>query len=291
MPRPDDSQDVDYERVELVWPGKNRPVERVSLPFQTIERVNDVRRSRDAQAHLVGAAVGEVSGPNSETNSRRVDDVASFDVETGRTDLPEWWTQGWRNRLIWGDNKLVLSSLLEEFAGKVDTIYIDPPFATGADFSYQTQVGDADVEKLPSMMEEVAYRDAWGEQGNRYLRWFAQRVHLLRDLMAEHGCLFVHLDWHVSHSVKLLLDSIFGPECFMNEISWKRYAAHSLSSERFDTITERLIYYVKNPRSYRFNVQYEQIEEHELFERFPHIERGVYPCDSKSPLKSMIFHR
>ena len=99
--------------------------------------------------------------------------IASFDAETGRADLPQWWTPGWRNRLIWGDNKLVLSSLLKEFAGKVDLIYIDPPFATGADFSYKTQVGDADIEKQPSMLEEVAYRDMWKDGLSSYTPWFA----------------------------------------------------------------------------------------------------------------------
>jgi 16S rRNA G966 N2-methylase RsmD len=99
------AHDPGYKRVELVWPGKKTEVERVKLPFQVIERVNEVRRSDGGQAPLL------------------------------QSELPEWWPQGWRNKLIWGDNKYVLASLLDELAGKVDLIYIDPPFATGQDFS------------------------------------------------------------------------------------------------------------------------------------------------------------
>ena len=119
----------DYKRVELVWPGKRTQVERIKLPFQVIERVNDVRRSERGQAPLMG------------------------------TEMPVEWPDNWRNKLIWGDNKYVLASLLDEFAGKVDLIYIDPPFATGQDFAYQASVGELELEKVASAIEEVAYRD------------------------------------------------------------------------------------------------------------------------------------
>ena len=124
----------DYDRVELVWPGKRTEVERVRLPFQVIERVNDVRGAQGAQGGLL----------------------------TSESQRPEWWPEGWRNKLIWGDNKYVLASLLDEFAGKIDLIYIDPPFETGTSFAIETQVGDFDLEKLPSAIEEVTYRDTLG---------------------------------------------------------------------------------------------------------------------------------
>ncbi len=250
MPCPDCSHDGDYDRVELVWPGKKRPVERVSLPFQTIERVNDVRRSRDAQAQLVGAAVGEVAGPVAETDSRRSDGVASFDVETGRADLPKWWTPGWRNRLIWGDNKLVLSSLLEKFAGKVDLIYIDPPFATGADFSYKTQVGDVDVEKLPSLMEEVAYRDMWHGGINSYISWFAPFITSLRKLMSSRGSFYLHCDPSVSHYLKIPLDQEFKKENFRTEITWRRATSNQKGSQhqnvRWGNNADSILYFASS---------------------------------------------
>lgn len=193
----------DYDRVELVWPGKRAEVERVRLPFQTIERVNDVRASGTTPDGMQGGLL------------------------TTTSQLPEWWPEGWRNRLIWGDNKYVLASLLDEFAGKFDLVYIDPPFATGSDFSFRTTIGDSEVEKLPSAIEEVAYRDTWG----RGLASYFDRLHgaltLARDLMSPDGHLFVHLGGNIAGFARPILSEIFGDERFTNEIVWKRSAAHS----------------------------------------------------------------
>ncbi len=126
---------------ELIWDGKygkdGRRVAplRVALPFQTVETVNESALERQRSLDLFG------NGGD-----------------------PEW-----RNRLIWGDKKYVLPSLLPEFAGKVDLVYIDPPFDTGTDFSYRVSVGDGSVEKLPSILEEHAYRDTWGRGKDSYL--------------------------------------------------------------------------------------------------------------------------
>ncbi len=182
----------DYDRVELVWPSKRTEVERVRLPFQVIERVNDVRRSREGQAPML----------------------------TGATDLPGWWPDGWRNKLIWGDNKYVLASLLDEFAGKVDLIYIDPPFATGADFPYDVDVGEVSVEKLPGAIEELAYRDTCSDGVGSYLQMMYDRLVLMRDLLSDRGSIFVHMDWRVGSSVRLLLEQVFGQENFRNQIIW-----------------------------------------------------------------------
>jgi len=225
--------------VELVWPGKRTTVERIALPFQTIETVNEGRAARE--------------------------DLRLF-RQRGEA-LPEW-----RNKLIWGDNLYVMGSLRDEFAGDIDLIYIDPPFATGADFSFTVEIGEQELTKEPSLIEEKAYRDTWGRGLESYLQMTYDRLTLMRELMAESGCIFVHLDWHVSHAVKLVLDEVFGVNCFMNEITWKRYAAHSLSTKRFDTITDRLLFYVKNPSQCQFTLQYEQLDEEELERRFPHIE-------------------
>ena len=185
-------QPKDYDRVELVWPGKRTEVERVRLPFQAIERVNDVRRSREGQAPILTEAVN----------------------------LPDWWPVGWRNKLIWGDNKYVLASLLDEFAGKVDLIYIDPPFATGADFRYEVEVGEVQVEKLPGAIEELAYRDTWSEGVGSYLQMMYDRLTLMRELLSDRGSIFVHMDWRVGSSIRLILEQIFGQENFRNQIIW-----------------------------------------------------------------------
>jgi len=117
----------------LYWKGKKTEVDRVVLPFQTIETINESRATRESEKGTF---------------------LKAFRGEPDTS---------WYNRLIWGDNKYIMASLLEEFAGKIDLIYIDPPFATGADFSVKMTLGDAEWTKEPSAIEDKAYRDTWGQ--------------------------------------------------------------------------------------------------------------------------------
>ncbi|HEX7940103.1 MAG TPA: DNA methyltransferase [Gemmatimonadaceae bacterium] len=192
---------------ELIWDGKydekRRKVAppRIALPFQTVETVNESAADRDRNLEIFGA---------------------------GRSSQ-------WRNRLIWGDKKYVLPSLLQEFAGQVDLIYIDPPFHTGANFAYTATIPDhpaldddeTQFVKQPSMLEQKAYRDTWGSDDatslDKYSAWFHETVALLRELLSETGNLFVHLDWHVGHYAKCILDEVYGTDCFVNEIVWYYY--------------------------------------------------------------------
>ena len=183
--------------VELVWDGKYdkdgkraAPL-RVSLPFQTVETVNEDPTERRRQLELFAA---------------------------GRE-------SDWRNRLIWGDKKYVLPSLQPEFAGKVDLIYIDPPFATGQDFSFQAQVGDETFTKEPSIIEVNAYRDTWSATKGKaklkkYLPWLYETVALLYELLSDSGSMYLHCDPTVSHYIKPLLDELFGYDRFQNELIW-----------------------------------------------------------------------
>ncbi len=186
-------------RPELVWPGKydedgnRREGPWASLPFQVIERVNESRATREAK---------KSSG------------LSLFDVYAG--DEGETFEEGWTNKLIWGDNLRVMGSLLERFAGKVDLIYVDPPFLTGADFSFRAAVGEDSVEKKASILEEKAYRDTWGRGTASFVGMLHDRFRLMRELLAEHGLLFVHMGWAISHYVKLALDDVFGAERFIN---------------------------------------------------------------------------
>jgi adenine-specific DNA-methyltransferase len=193
-------------RTELVWPGKydgdgqRREVERVTLPFQVIERVNESRATREVRAER---------------------GLTLFDIWKG--DEGETFDEGWRNKLIWGDNKLVMSSLLDQFAGKIDLIYIDPPFATGADFSMSVAVGDSDeLFKEASLVEEKAYRDTWGRGMASYLEMMEARLVLMRELLSDRGSLYLHCDHRVIGQVRLLCDEIFGPDRFRNSITWRR---------------------------------------------------------------------
>lgn len=198
-------------RAELIWDGKydesGRRVGplRVTLPFQTVETINE--SAQDRQRHLL-------LGPG-----MREED--------------------WRNRLVWGDKKYVLPSLLPEFAGKVNLIYIDPPFDTGADFSFTATIPDepdsndddsSTFVKEPSIIEQKAYRDIWGGANTHidaYLKWFYETVVSLYGLLHENGSMYVHLDTGVSHYAKLVLDEVFGSAGFVNEIIWRRAFAHN----------------------------------------------------------------
>jgi adenine specific DNA methylase Mod len=173
----------------LYWQGKRTEVEKISLPFQTIETINESRATREKEKGTFAAWM------------KKEED------------------RSWYNRLIWGDNKYVMSSLLDEFAGKIDLIYIDPPFATGADFSVKIEVGDVEWTKEPSAIEEKAYRDTWGKGLDSYLQMMYERLVLMRDLLSEKGSICVHCDWHAGHHLKIILDEIFSGK-FLNEIIW-----------------------------------------------------------------------
>lgn len=216
--------------VELNWDGKydadgkKRAPLKLALPFQTVETIN--ARAR-------------------EKRRRGLDQMLSLE---GGEDV-------WLNRLIWGDKKYVLPSLLEEFAQKVNLIYIDPPFATGDDFSFQVEVDEPEPTKEPSTIERIAYRDRWGRGLDSYLQWFYETVVSLNDLLARDGSIYVHLDWHVSHYAKAILDEVFGQENFRNEIYWYYY--NKMPDTRkgvFTRATDSIFWYVKNrSRIYTFN--------------------------------------
>ncbi len=202
---------------ELIWEGKydadGRKVAplRVALPFQTVETVNESAQERQRALDLWG------SGRDSE----------------------------WRNRLIWGDKKYVLPSLLEEFAGKLDLIYIDPPFDTGADFSFQVSVDGEGFFKEPNLIEMKAYRDTWGRGLDSYIAWFSSTLDLLYELLREGGSIYVHLDWHVGHYAKVVLDERFGSDSFRNEIVWWYYNKMQGNVRHFPKNHDVIFFYTK----------------------------------------------
>lgn len=229
---------IDITRTELVWPGKYdedgklKEVPRVNLPFQVIETVNESRATRE---------------------ERKAGVQTLFDFYQGGEG--DSFEEGWRNKLIWGDNLLVMGSLLEKFAGKIDLIYIDPPFATGSDFSFTSEIGEngLQISKDQSLIEEKAYRDTWGSGLASYLAMLTPRLQLISDLLHSNGCLYVHLGWQVSGYVRPILDEILGiggqPGIagFRNEIAWKCTTAHS-DSGRYGINHQTLYFYTKGTR-------------------------------------------
>lgn len=243
---------IEITKTELVWAGKYnedgtlKEVPRVNLPFQVIETVNESRATREAKK---GGTQGTL-----------------FDIYEGKEG--DTFEAGWRNKLIWGDNLLVMGSLLEKFAGKVDLIYIDPPFATGADFSFTTPIGESgeEVRKEQSALEEKAYRDTWGKGTASYLGMMRPRVQLLRDLLRDGGALFVHCDWHVSAQLRLVLDEVMGVDSFLNEIAW-HYRRWPTKAPIYQRSHDTIFWYRKGSAAYSWNQQYQELSA-ETLKRF-----------------------
>ena len=187
----------DKREVELVWNGKTRDICTTVLPFQTLEHIDEPRAETLVQGQL-------------------------FDSR-GRQ------ARGWTNKLIWGDNKLILSSLKSgalrrqiEDAGGLKLIYIDPPFDVGADFSMDIEIGGETFHKEPNLLEQIAYRDTWGRGADSFISLIYERLILMRDLLAEDGSIYVHCDWRVNSYIRLVLDEVFGADFQLNQIVWRR---------------------------------------------------------------------
>src|SRR6266852_7000124 len=230
--RPANPHPLSQLRTEVIWEGKydeygNRrevDIAGCSLPMQKIETIDEPRSE--------AAAIGQL-------------DI--FEKQTKRLD-------DFRNMLIWGDNKLVMASLLKDFKGQINLIYIDPPFDVGADFTMNVPLGDEKdtVEKDQSTLEMVAYRDTWGKGTDSYLHMIFERLSLMNELLSDQGTIYVHLDWHVSHYVKAILDEVFGKDSFGNEVVWRRTNVHN-SANAFGQIHDVMLRYTKSTRS-TFNV-------------------------------------
>jgi site-specific DNA-methyltransferase (adenine-specific)/adenine-specific DNA-methyltransferase len=211
-------------KIELVWDGKSNAVTDVNLPFQVIEQVDEPRSE-----NLIKSQLG------------------LFDGNSGRQ------LKGWSNKLIWGDNKFVLSSLRSgalrdeiEKNGGIKLIYIDPPFDVGADFSIDIEIGDDIFNKSPSILEEIAYRDTWGNGQDSFMSMIYQRLILMRNLLAEDGSIFVHCDWRLNSNIRLIMDEIFGKENFQNEIIWYYRNKMGRNSKNFAKANDTILFYSKS---------------------------------------------
>lgn len=195
---PDNPHPFSKIRTELIWEGKydeygNRrevDIASASMPMQRIETVDAPRSSTEVQGLL-------------------------FDPLKSHCD-------DFRNMLIWGDNKLVMASLLKEYKGKIDLIYIDPPFDVGADFTMDIAIGEDgdEVSKDQSTLEMVAYRDMWGRGTDSYLHMMYERLTMMKELLSDRGLIYVHVDWRVNYLVRGILNDVFGQDKFVNHLIW-----------------------------------------------------------------------
>ena len=222
------------KQIELKWNGKTDEISNVVLPFQIIEKI-DEPRTEDLKF-----------------------DQGIFDLLEGKQQA------GWNNKLIWGDNKFILSSLKNgpmrdeiEKEGGIKLIYIDPPFDVGADFSMKIEVGDDSYQKNPNVLEQIAYRDTWGYGADSFLSMIYERLILMRDLLSDDGSIFVHCDTRLNSSLRLVLDEVFGENRLQNQIVWKRQTSSSSKSVAniFGKNHDLILYYSKS-ENFIFNKQY-----------------------------------
>ena len=221
---------------ELVWDGKSNEVCNVALPFQTIEQIDEPRKESYRQA---------IAGNLFDPSGRQI--------------------SGWTNKLIWGDNKFIMSSLQRsdlwreiQDNGGIKLVYIDPPFDVGADFSMRVEIGNEKFVKAPSILEEIAYRDTWGRAENSYIAMIYERLLLIRDLLAEDSSIYVHCDWRVSGYMRLVLDEVFGKNNFQREIIWRIGWLSGFKTQAKNWIRnhDTIYFYSKNKNSFVFNKEY-----------------------------------
>ncbi|HEV2538490.1 MAG TPA: site-specific DNA-methyltransferase [Frateuria sp.] len=171
----------------------------------------------------------------------------------------------WTNRLIYGDNLLTMAALLAgdentpSLRGKVDLIYIDPPFDSKADYRTKVMLPGAELEQRPTVIEQFAYSDTWSDGTASYLTMIVPRLVLMREMLARTGSIYVHLDYHVSHYVKIAMDEIFGRSNFLNEIVWQRFNYHA-DANRFGIVHDNLLFYSKT-EDYFFNKQFTDLKQ------------------------------
>ena len=234
----------DKREVELVWNGKTREICTAILPFQTLEHIDEPRKEKTAESELA--------------------------LDTGGRQV-----KGWTNKLIWGDNKLILSSLKSgalrrqiEDAGGLKLIYIDPPFDVGADFSMDIEIGGETFHKEPNLLEQIAYRDTWGRGADSFISMIYERLILMRDLMHEEGSIYVHCDWRVNGMIRLAMEEVFGKDNFRNQIIWKRTGARS-GTVGYNIIDDSILFFSRCDQL-TWNTQYIPYSKEYLDDFFNH---------------------
>ena len=245
---------ADKREVELVWNGKSREVCTAILPFQTLEHIDEPRKEQRGDGEL--------------------------DLDMGGRQV-----KGWTNKLIWGDNKLILSSLKAgalrrqiEDAGGLKLIYIDPPFDVGADFSMDIEIGGETFHKEPNLLEQIAYRDTWGRGADSFIAMIYERLILMRDLMHSEGSIFVHCDGRVNSYIRLVMDEVFGRDNAVNEITWRRSDAHSdvgQGAKHLGKICDTIFYYSRTPEQPTLNMQFTPLPESTVAKWYRHVEEGT----------------
>jgi|LQYC01.1.fsa_nt_gi adenine-specific DNA-methyltransferase len=256
----------DKREVELVWNGKTSEVCNIVLPFQVIEQVDEPRAEKTEDTKK-GDALFVWAGISLDSRGRQL--------------------KGWTNKLIWGDNKLILSSLKNgplreeiEKQGGLKLIYIDPPFDVGADFSMDIEIGHSTgsgqtetFTKKPNILEEIAYRDTWGKGADSFIAMIYERLVLMRDLLAEDGSIYVHCDWRMVGALRTVMEEVF--HNIENVISWKRSAIAAGVKTQWRNSQDFILYFSKSGQ-HTFNPQFGEYSESSKKHYSRHDDKGVF---------------
>ena len=232
-----------------MWNGKSREVCTAVLPFQTLEHIDEPRKEQRGDGEL--------------------------DLDMGGRQV-----KGWTNKLIWGDNKLILSSLkagalrrqIEE-AGGLKLIYIDPPFDVGADFSMDIEIGGETFHKEPNLLEQIAYRDTWGRGADSFIAMIYERLILMRDLMNDEASIYVHTGPNVNHHMRAVLSEVFGPDKFEREIIWQRVSARS-HGNYYPATHDSILFCRRGDRAV-WNQQYTPVRDELVESHYNNVEEGT----------------
>jgi len=224
---------------------------------------NNERRRKKDSARLVW-----------DTKPRRAPNPKDIEFQTAEVVIPNWVRDSGQipisfrdglfgeeeldkqqmNRLVWGDNLLAMQALLAQgYEGKINLIYIDPPFWSGEQYNFQTAVQVASLGELnrqPTFVERLAYKDTWAGGIDSYLDMLYPRLQLMKRLLADNGSIYIHLDWHAGHYVKLAMDEIFGRDNFRNEILVSRIKKSDPNIRQYNTATDSIFLYTKGPDFY-----------------------------------------
>ena len=249
--------------VELLWNGKTSEVANLVLPFQTIEHIDEPRSEKKI----------EMQGSLFDTSGRQ--------------------KKGWTNKLIWGDNKLILSSLKNgplrkeiEAQGGLKLIYIDPPFDVGADFSMNVKIGDEEFTKRPSVIEEVAFRDTWGNGTDSFITMIYERLKLMHELLANDGSIYIHCDWRLNSYIRVILDEVFGKDNYINEVIWKSGVVKGGrgNSRRYSKVIDNILFYAKDKDLFIFNNIYKPYDLKSKNNKFVHKDKDGRIFSRDTPL-------
>ncbi len=199
---------------------------------------------------------------------------------------------GWRNKIFWGDNLQVMSHLLKNFRGKVDLIYIDPPFDSKAEYKKKVVLHGKDASNDQTSFEDKQYSDIW--INDEYLQFMFERLVLLRELLSETGSIYLHCDWHKVHYLRIIMDDVFGKSYFRNEITWIRTASHNDTTDKFSRVKDSILFYSKS-KNITFNPQFTAYEQSYIDSEWNLLPDGRYwksenMLDPRGAMKLHDFH-